>query len=309
MTIDVDTLRDEVRKSTLRTFHAAVTAALRYEFPWLRVKPLKTEWFFCPNKEGLNKVLELWRKVDEPAHDLVEFLKKFGFSAIVSLNDHPYILVVVLDPKFKEDGSRLTTCVFRNLSVVIVSAQGVVVDTDTGLDKKVVMKASWGVREETVQKSQRPARRQRQNKKKDLLNWVAMNGEEVSLADYLVEVRKVGFQSFQPITLDSTFMCVSAKKMDEFIEFDRTDKKQYVSEVYDCDDFARDFSRNATRMGVTSVGVVLDRASSHAYNVVLTSDKGVLKCRAYEPQESDEKRCWVKLGEGSYKAKSGYIIL
>ena len=308
MATDVDALRDEVRKSTLRTYHAAVAAALRYKFPQLRARSLKAEWFFCPNKKGLTDVLELWREVGGPADGLVEFLKKFGFTAIVSLDHHPFLLVVVLDPKFKEDGSRLTTCVFRNLSVMIVNAQGFV-DDDADLDKKAVIKASWGEREEIVQKKQRPGRKQRQNKKKALLNWIAMNGEEVSLADYLVEVRKVGFQSIQPITLDNTFVSVPVKQMDEFIEIDRTDKRQYVSEVYDCDDFARDFSRNATRMGITSVGVVLDRASAHAYNVVLTSDKGILKCRAYEPQESDEKKCWVKLGEGSYKAKGGYIIL
>ena len=110
------------------------------------------------------------------------------------------------------------------------------------------------------------------------------------------------------LPLDNSYTACSKKEFLEWIEWDWVDKKQYVKDKYDCENFAFSFkARTDRRFGINTVGLVIDYSGGHAYNVVLFTDSPPL---LYEPQ-TDE---WVYIGEGmsaneSYKMERGYIII
>ena len=110
------------------------------------------------------------------------------------------------------------------------------------------------------------------------------------------------------LPLDNSYTACSKKEFQEWIEWDWVDKKQYVKDKYDCENFAFSFkARTDRRFGINTVGLVIDYSGGHAYNVVLFTDSPPL---LYEPQ-TDE---WVYIGEGmsaneSYKMERGYIII
>ena len=108
--------------------------------------------------------------------------------------------------------------------------------------------------------------------------------------------------------LDSKYWACSKKEFQDWITWDWTNKKKYISEQYDCDNFAFSFKARCDRkIGVNSVALIIDYSGGHAYNLVAFTDA---PAELYEPQ-SDR---WVTKGDGNsktevYQLTSGYIIL
>ena len=124
------------------------------------------------------------------------------------------------------------------------------------------------------------------------------------------QLRDAGFLSagMKRLHLDSKYWACSKKEFQDWIKWDWTNKKKYISEQYDCDNFAFSFkSRCDRRIGINSVALVIDYSGGHAYNLVCFTDA---PAELYEPQ-SDR---WVTKGDGksrneSYKFTDGYLII
>ena len=101
--------------------------------------------------------------------------------------------------------------------------------------------------------------------------------------------------------LDSKYVAVSQKEFQKIIDWDWTDNKKYVAEKYDCDNFAFSFKARVDRkFHVNTVGLVIDYAGGHAYNIVIFSD-GTSKI--FEPQSDS----WPKKGTGMYVFTPGVV--
>ena len=109
-------------------------------------------------------------------------------------------------------------------------------------------------------------------------------------------------------TLDRTYWTVGYKVFGEVLkDGSDVDEIVYTPERFDCDDFARGWASDMTRLGLTASGFVHDYSSSHAYNaVVLSKENGGFEAFLIEPQKallltSDN------IGEGDYKVKSAEV--
>ena len=105
--------------------------------------------------------------------------------------------------------------------------------------------------------------------------------------------------------LDSKYWTCTRLDFDAIIRWDWTDKKRYISEKYDCDNFAFSFkARMDRRFHLNNVGLVIDYSGGHAYNCVVFSDG---KAELFEPQ--GDRFVTDKIGTGQYKCESGLIII
>ena len=90
------------------------------------------------------------------------------------------------------------------------------------------------------------------------------------------------------LPLDGKFAITTLEDMRKIIEWDWTDVKRYISEVFDCEDFAMYFkSRVALAFGINSVAYVLDYSSAHSYNLLVIKENAELKVYVYEPQTDE----------------------
>ena len=103
--------------------------------------------------------------------------------------------------------------------------------------------------------------------------------------------------------LDTKFWTCNEADWKKIIDWDWTDEKRYVTEQYDCDNFAFNFkARVARKFGVNSIGLVVDYSGGHAYNLMVFSDG---TWDIFEPQSDS----WPTIGSGMYKFETGYILL
>jgi len=103
---------------------------------------------------------------------------------------------------------------------------------------------------------------------------------------------------------DSKYYLLNKATIEEIIKYDWTDKKKYVSDWFDCDNFASVFAAHMMEIyGVNSVGIMghvemLDKNTGahhgwHRINMILVVGNG-LEAYMYEPQ-TDE---WQKIEKG-----------
>jgi len=92
----------------------------------------------------------------------------------------------------------------------------------------------------------------------------------------------------RPLTvwvLDNRYRTVSLSGFRDIISWDRTNLRPYISEFWDCDDYALRFKSNAASVFlVNAVGFVVDWSEprcAHSYNVLFPSDSDPV---VYEPQ-------------------------
>jgi len=124
------------------------------------------------------------------------------------------------------------------------------------------------------------------------------------------QLRDAGFLNtgMKKLNLDSTYWACSKQEFEDWIKWDWTNAKRYVSEQYDCDNFAFSFKARCDRkIGINTVALVIDYDGGHAYNLVAFTDA---PAELYEPQ-SDR---WVKPNQSKsrtevYKMSDGYIII
>lgn len=105
--------------------------------------------------------------------------------------------------------------------------------------------------------------------------------------------------------LDSKYWSCSRLDFEAIIRWDWTDKKKYVAEKYDCDNFAFSFkARMDRKFHLNNVGLVIDYSGGHAYNCVVFADG---TAELFEPQS--DRFVTSRLGTGQYKCSDGLIIL
>jgi len=105
--------------------------------------------------------------------------------------------------------------------------------------------------------------------------------------------------------LDNKYWTCTRLDFDAIIRWDWTDKKRFVKEKYDCDNFAFSFkARMDRRFHLNNVGLVVDYSGSHAYNCVVFADG---TAELFEPQ--NDMIVTKQMGKGLYKCESGFIVI
>lgn len=70
------------------------------------------------------------------------------------------------------------------------------------------------------------------------------------------------------VIYDSKYWTCTKQDFQKILKWDSTNKKKYIPEQYDCDNFAMSFkSRVARYFHLNNVGLVIDMSSAHAYNI------------------------------------------
>ena len=118
------------------------------------------------------------------------------------------------------------------------------------------------------------------------------------------QVSKVLSDKVRWIQLDNRYWTCSKAEFEQLVKWDWLETQKYVSDRFDCDDFAMQFkARIGFFFNLNNVGVVVDYSSSHAYNVVLFSDAPM---RIFEPQSGE----WFEFGTSRlYQLEDGLILL
>ena len=82
------------------------------------------------------------------------------------------------------------------------------------------------------------------------------------------------YPKFQVMVLDRKFWTVTLDVMKEIIDFNQGDKRKYLAERYDCDNFALQFKAAVSRnFGITGVGMTVDIPGKHSYNMLATTNE------------------------------------
>ena len=147
--------------------------------------------------------------------------------------------------------------------------------------------------------------------KKDYIDPPEMTTREQFNTSWVYkQMKDAGFltSGMKRLHLDSKYWACSKKEFEGWIKWDWTNKKKFIAEEYDCDNFAFSFKARCDRkLGINTVALVIDYSGGHAYNLVCFTDA---LAELYEPQ-SDR---WVKPNDSKsktefYALKDGYIIL
>jgi len=108
------------------------------------------------------------------------------------------------------------------------------------------------------------------------------------------------------MVLDAKFWMVDRREMRKIVEEDMTDKREYVSDLFDCDSYSFMFkSHLADTYDVNQAGIVLDYSGAHAYNVIVYPDKSV---ECFEPQ-SDRFFNADKRDKNKYPLEKATIVM
>lgn len=106
-----------------------------------------------------------------------------------------------------------------------------------------------------------------------------------------------------PGLVDGKYWTVSKEEFEYLLAWDWTNQASHIAERRDCENYAEVVrSMFGWRLGINSVGLVLDVSSAHAYNLVAFSNGEV---GWLEPQNDQ----WVQLGSGLYKLTQGSVMI
>ena len=105
--------------------------------------------------------------------------------------------------------------------------------------------------------------------------------------------------------LDGKFWLCDYEDWNKIWGWDWVDKKPYIAERFDCDDFALAFKARTSLLGINGCAIIVDADSSHAYNLLVLPSGELL---VFEPQSDD---CWTMetRPQAFYPLRSGYILM
>jgi len=118
---------------------------------------------------------------------------------------------------------------------------------------------------------------------------------------------------------DGKYYIVDWEVMKNIIKYDWTDKKKYLVDRRDCDDFANAFKSNLSAIyGINSVGLarnvkvrIIPRKKDvwHRCNLILATKNNVLKAFAFEAQNDkfQEVKKGVPVIMGNWKYRFGFF--
>ena len=121
--------------------------------------------------------------------------------------------------------------------------------------------------------------------KKDYIDTPEMTTREQFNTSWVYkQMKDAGFltSGMKRLHLDSKYWACSKKEFEGWIKWDWTNKKKFIAEEYDCDNFAFSFKARCDRkLGINTVALVIDYSGGHAYNLVCFTDA---PAELYEPQ-------------------------
>ena len=119
-------------------------------------------------------------------------------------------------------------------------------------------------------------------------------------------LRESPFSKLSGLPLDATYWGVSLETWQLILAYNGTDKKRYVKDVFDCDNFAILFAGSvADKFGINGAGIVIDYSGGHAYSALLVATETGLAFATIEPQNDE----FVIKMDGMYDAEFGFIML
>jgi len=90
------------------------------------------------------------------------------------------------------------------------------------------------------------------------------------------------------------------------IAWDWTNKKKYIADLYDCENYAISFKAHCDRyFGLNSCAIVIDYGSGHSYNMIFYPDGS---CDIFEPQ-SDAFISIIGRDKSMYGLQQGAILV
>ena len=105
---------------------------------------------------------------------------------------------------------------------------------------------------------------------------------------------------------DSVYWAVPDSVWLDIIQHSGVDKRKYVAERFDCDDFAFAFKGMVSeQLQVNGCGIVADAGSQHAYIVILVKTNSGVQAKFLEPQNDR----LVPVGTRSHSGRGMFIIL
>ena len=113
--------------------------------------------------------------------------------------------------------------------------------------------------------------------------------------------------NLQRVPLDNTYWGVSIETWELILAYTGTDRKKYVKDSFDCDNFAVHLTDvSADKFDINGVGIVVDGSGGHAYcSLLVAGENGKLSIATVEPQNDT----FILKPEGMYKAEFGFILL
>lgn len=133
-------------------------------------------------------------------------------------------------------------------------------------------------------------------KKKVNQTWIKQRLED-SVSELRKDIHYYPLDKYYWVTSEEDFMKVAKK--------DKTNMIEYVSEKFDCENFAMLFSaRMSYKYHLNSVGIVIDYSSQHAYNIIVFRDGSV---KLYEPQE--ELLIDIDNDYDNYNLENGAVLI
>ena len=138
--------------------------------------------------------------------------------------------------------------------------------------------------------------------------WRSVRDSKQQFSNHQVQdaLKASGLARLQGLPLDRTYWGVSLETWRLILAYNGTDKKQYVKDTFDCDNFAILFSGSvADKFAINGAGIVIDYSGGHAYSVLLVATETGLAIATIEPQNDQ----FVLKMDGMYDAECGFILL
>jgi hypothetical protein len=132
---------------------------------------------------------------------------------------------------------------------------------------------------------------------------------ESELSSVVSDIQRKTKTSNNWFRLDGNYYTVDSNTFKRIIEWDWTDTRKYLVDLFDCDKFAMYFkSRIAIEFKINAIAVILDYSSAHAYNLVILKDGNQVKYYLYEPQ-TDQLFTFEQRDTRFYAMQDFYILL
>lgn len=138
--------------------------------------------------------------------------------------------------------------------------------------------------------------------------WRAVRDTKRQFTNHQVQdaLKESTLSGLQAVPLDRTYWGVSIETWKLILAYTGTDRKKYVKDSFDCDNFAVHLTDvSADKFEINGVGIVVDGSGGHAYCSLLIATKNGLSIATVEPQNDK----FILKPEGMYQARAGFILL
>jgi hypothetical protein len=108
------------------------------------------------------------------------------------------------------------------------------------------------------------------------------------------------------LPLDCKYKLTNQTNFLNVVAWDWVDSRKYLSEVFDCENFAIAFKSHVDwQFGLNQVGIVIDYAAGHGYNLAIFPDGKVM---LFEPQ-NDSLFVWANAHAVLYVLKNAFVLI